>query len=190
MRCNLACRPKWPWVRCTLAEAETSISMDHDCARYINTFTTFFSCLFLSLLPSHSFFSPFCFSSFSFSRVTSDFAASDFFSIPRLIFAVARDIRSDSVASYRYMYPASMANGRYIDNNELHTLFTRVRRVRAYYVSQRQCMTHLALSASPYRCPVPLRKGFVDDCYRLLLRACRALANLDWENEIRQRLRW
>lgn len=65
-----------------------------------------------------------------------------FFSIPRLIFAVARDIRplSDSVVPYRAIYPASMANGRHIDNGELYTLFTRVRHARAYYVSPRQCL--------------------------------------------------
>lgn len=85
------------------------------------------------------------------------------------------------------MYPASMANSRSIDNNELHTLFTRI---RAYYVSPRQCMTPLVLSVSLYRCLVPLRKGLVDDCCRLLLHACRALANLDWQNKIRQRSRW
>lgn len=108
--------------------------MDHNHARYINAFIFFFfslSCLlFLFLLDFPPFFLP-----------RHRFAASDLFSIPRLIFVVARDIRplSDSVFPYRAIYPASMANGRYIDNGDLYTLFTHCR-ARAYYVSPRQCV--------------------------------------------------
>lgn len=87
------------------------------------------------------------------------FAASDLFSIPRLIFTVARDIRplSDSVVPYRAIYPASMANGRHIDNGELYTLFKYVALAHITYRCDNAWPE--ALSASPYRFLVPLRKG-------------------------------
>lgn len=133
---SLACHPKWPWARNVLLQKRRRISMDHDCVRYINTFSAFFFllfCLFLFLFPSNIFSLPSVFPPFLLTVSHPILPPSIFFPIPRLIFAVARDIRSDSVVSYRYMYPASMANGRHIDNNEPHTLFTcsRILRIAA-----------------------------------------------------------
>lgn len=116
----------------------------------------FFSLSFVFPFPFHLDFPPLFLTAPPFRRLRS------FFSIPRLIFVVARDIRplSDSVVPYRAIYPASMANGRHIDNSELHTLFTRIRHARAYYTYRRATMRGpKSLSPSPYRFLVPLRKG-------------------------------
>lgn len=86
-----------------------------------------------------------------------------FFYSAAYLSAMARyvELLSDSVVPYRAIYSASMANGRHIDNSELHTLFTRV------YAA---AFAHITYNAATMRGPknligvavsllIPLRKG-------------------------------